>query len=233
MDIKTLTPDDLHLVVAHIPQDVRKLMTTFPLILGGGFIRSIIAGEEVQDIDLFGGNIDYLNSHADQLTRSRESDNTRKHHTPNAITVVSLGRMTVQFITRWLFDDPVILMQSFDFSVCRAAIMYREGKWTSCIDPDFYSDLAARRLVYRYPQRDEDAGGSMLRVRKFLMRGYNIQPHSLAGVIARLTSSIVARGGEVQYAEDIEKRLVEVDPVLLIDGVDLVDEHSLDKLKGE
>jgi hypothetical protein len=226
VNIVALTDTDLKLVISRIPKDVCSIMMRYPIIMGGGFIRSVIAGEEVQDIDIFGDNSDVLNDCADRLVSSRRNIGSRKHHTPNAITVVSVGRMPVQFITRWLYNDPVTLMGSFDFTVCRATLAFRSGKWISCVDQDFYSDLAASRLVYRYPQREEDAGGSILRVRKFLSRGYNIQPPSLAGVIARLTGSIVIGGGEEGYAKAIEKRLVEVDPILIVDGLDVTDEHK-------
>lgn len=225
VNVGVLTDTDLRLVVSRIPNDIRSIMMRYPVIMGGGFIRSVIAGEEVQDIDLFGGNKDTLNDCADKLVSSRGAE-SRKHHTPNAITVVSMGRMPVQFITRWLYNSPIALMESFDFTVCRATLEFRDSKWVSYIDPDFYHDLASRRLVYRYPQREEDAGGSILRVRKFLSRGYSIQPPSLAGVIARLTGSIVVGGGEEEYAKAIEKRLVEVDPILIVDGVDVTDEHK-------
>ena len=68
----------------------------------------------------------------------------------------------------------------------------------------------------------------MLRVRKFLKRGYSIQAGSLAGVIARLVSSLDFRGGydEKDAAKVITGLLREVDPLRIVDGVELVDEHQ-------
>jgi hypothetical protein len=76
----------------------------------------------------------------------------------------------------------------------------------------------------------EDAGGSMLRVRKFLQRGYSIQSVSLAGVISRLVGKLDLQNksyGEKEIARIITGLLREVDPLTVVDGVELVDEHEV------
>jgi hypothetical protein len=45
-------------------------------------------------------------------------------------------------------------------------------------------------LVYLQPIRNEDAGGSMLRVLKFYQRGYRIPIDSLGQVISRLMTGV-------------------------------------------
>jgi len=139
--------------------------------------------------------------------------------------------MPVQFITRWLYTDPIQLLGEFDFTVAQAVVWHRDGKWHSLVGDDFYADLAARRLVYTSPHRAEDAGGSILRVRKFLTAGYTIQAGSLAGVIARLCQG-VDQIRNLGIDEDYLKRLLtallrEVDPLTVVDGIDLVDEHEV------
>ena len=52
------------------------------------------------------------------------------------------------------------------------------GEYVGLCNIRFYPDLAARRLVYTSPLRNEDAGGSILRVLKFYQRGYRI-PHGM------------------------------------------------------
>ncbi len=49
-----LQPNDLHFVLARLPKDVHRLLTSHPgrMYLAGGFIRAVIAGETVNDIDL-------------------------------------------------------------------------------------------------------------------------------------------------------------------------------------
>ena len=102
----------------------------------------------------------------------------------------------------------------------------------------FYPDLAAHRLVYTFPKREEAVGGSILRVRKFLQRGYNIQAWSLAGVISRLLiavekDSILAKNGEQGLTKVITGLLREVDPLVVVDGVEAVDEHEIRELEEE
>jgi len=248
-----LTKSDLQFVMSRCPRDIRSLLKEHAgkVCLAGGFIRATIAGEKVSDIDLFGESVEQLLSVSKDLTLKRKG---RYFKTKNAITVLAPPRIPVQFITRWLFNDPVKVMQSFDFTVCQAVIWAEKEpvldlpleevganeayivKFKSAISDNFYVDLAARRLVYTSPVRDEDAGGSMMRVLKFMKRGYIIQAPSLAGVIARITvkvkdSDIPPEKAEYT-AEAWNKKIItgllrEVDPMTVIDGVDFVDEHEV------
>lgn len=228
-----LTQVDLTRVVSHIPRDVRELVKNRGLMIGGGFIRSIVSREEVHDIDIFGPTAEALHRVASELMDIMRNGNkglTKKHVTPNAVTVVSMGRVTVQFITRWLYMNMSDLASSFDFTICKAVIRFSNvsSQWESVVDPNFYPDLAAKRLVYTFPQRNEDAGGSMLRAIKFIKRGYHIPLDSLAGVMARLMGSIAVSKDwtEKQMADAVEKRLVEVDPQFTLDGTDVIHRHD-------
>jgi len=233
MELRT---QDLQHVVSRLPKDVTKLIKERSLFLGGGFVRATIAGEKPADIDLFGATKDQLEASARALADSRHG--ARVHSSKNAFTVLSGSRMPVQMISRWLYTAPTDLMDSFDFTVAQAIIWYSKneegegGQWLSCCHNDFYPDLAARRLVYCSPIRNEDAGGSILRVRKFLTRGYNIQAPALAAVIARLVSKIDIGDPTTLRDEPYMTKIVcgllrEVDPLVAVDGIDLIDEHEL------
>jgi len=222
-----LTHRDLQFVVSRLPRDVRDMVRSNGLYVGGGYIRETIAGGKVNDIDLFGRADSDLDTCANYLAVSREG---RTHKTDNAITVLAPPRIPAQFITRWKYDDPVALMDSLDFTVCQAIVWFdaENNRWTSVVHAEFYSDLAARRLVYTFPVREEDAGGSILRIRKFLQRGYNIQAESLGGVISRLVDGMRESGmthNEKDRALVIAGLLREVDPLVVIDGIDPIDEH--------
>lgn len=222
-----LTKSDLHFVLTRLPKDVRVLAEKHGLFVGGGFIREVIAGNKPNDIDLFGPSKTVLHCAATELEKAREA---RKFATGNAITLVCAPRIPVQFITRWLFHTLDEVVNSFDFTVCQAAIGYIDGRWASAISRDFYPDLAARRLVYTRPVRDEAPGGSLMRVRKFLARGYSIQAGSLASVVAQLISKVepskLATGGNAGLAQVLTGLLREVDPLLVIDGVEAVEDHE-------
>jgi hypothetical protein len=217
-----LTRTDLGFVVSRIPKDIRELVQNYPsLNIAGGFIRATIAREKVSDIDLFGPDKSTLKMAAQELALTRKG---RTYETKNAITVLAYPRKPAQFITRWCFDSTEKLIESFDYTIAQAAIgMQIDGEtgkhvWYGLCSDEFYPDLAARRLVYTAPRRAEDAGGSMMRLRKFLQRGYTIQAPSMAAVIARLMSGInlerlhnIADGDEKEVGRMICNLLREID----------------------
>lgn len=231
-----LNKDDLRSVVLHLPKDIRSILTKHPgkVFVGGGFIRAIVGQEKVSDIDMFGGDLVELGMIAGKLVADRSNEGKcRSHKTKNAITILTENRLPVQFITRWLFNNPAELTSSFDFTVCQAVIYYHNGEYHSRTNENFYADLAAKRLRYTYPQREEEAGGSMLRVIKYVKRGYSISPESLGGVMARVSMSIVKHPAfyaaittEKEMSELTQAKLREVDPLLVIDGLDIVDDHE-------
>lgn len=227
-----LSPAHLRYVVQRVPKDVRELLTARygRLYLGGGFIRETVAGNVPVDIDMFAES-DALAELAAEILKDGRGEGTRLHKTKNAITVLTPNRLPVQIIKRWTFDNAYDLVRSFDFTVCQAAI-WRAGNrsnsaWQSATSDRFYPDLASRSLVYTSPVREEEAGGSLLRVLKFLKRGYNIQVTSLGDVLGRLYESVDAeklRDG-LPAAAVLDGLLREVDPLLVIDGFDVEDDH--------
>ena len=225
-----LTREDLHLTVLHIPKDVQKEMmkTKQQLFVGGGFVRAAISGEDISDIDMFGKSKESLQAISDRLYSLREG--SRKLTTDNAITVLTHPRKPLQFITRWLFSKPKDLIDSFDFTVCQAVVWYSSGKWRSMISDRFYSDLAAKRLIYTSPVRDEEAGGSMLRMRKYISRGYNIQPESMGRILARLVVGIKKYSVDIHDEKAVgyvlSGMLREVDPLMIVDGCELIADHE-------
>jgi hypothetical protein len=251
----TLTPSDLNFILTRCPKDILKLLkdNAGELFLAGGFIRSTIAGDKVSDIDLFGTSAEKLLQIAKDLTLERKG---RFFKTDNAITVLAPPRIPAQFITRWVFSSGCyeaiaeMLIKSFDFTICQAVIWAEEivfdtpeekGKkkyvFHSRCSSHFYSDLAAKRLVYTFPQREEEAGGSFMRVIKFVKKGFNVQAPTLAGVTARIVSKLYLEK-DMTYRHDgtIDEKWVaqvmvgllrQVDPLTIVDGVDFVDEHEV------
>jgi len=249
--IAELSHTDLGNVIRRLPKDIMTLLKEQRYILAGGFIRDVIAGMPVSDIDLF--NADKEKMYADGRLFATHRGDARVHVTNNAMTVLAPPRLPVQFITRWLFSDPVKCMKSFDFTVCRAAIWYvpesavesiqviqngghgfslkgKDGEvvwpgWHSVCDPRFYEDLAARRLTYTCPVREEEAGGSIMRACKFLKRGYAMSPETLAQLIDRLMTAYVPNS--MPRVQVLSGLLREVDPLSVIDGLEILDEHAV------
>lgn len=226
--MSTLTKEDVHFCLTRVPKDVRALLQAHPVVLAGGFIRETIAGGRVNDLDLFGYSKEALRSVAVELALSRKG---RLHETENAYTVLAPPRSPVQFVTRWLVSDPAEYINNFDFTVCQAAIWWDAGEWHSAASPYFYPDLAARRLTYTHPKREEEPGGSMLRVRKFISRGYDIQVQSLAAVMSRVFCAVdvnrINASDEREVARIVHGLLRDVDPNVIIDGFDMPDSEII------
>lgn len=236
-----LYPEDIQRIVRSLPKDVVRLLKDNPgrLFLAGGFIRARIAGEQVSDIDLWGADVGQLSQMAELFAAKRS---VRAMATDNAYTILTEGRTPVQFITRWTFDSPELCCESFDFTIASAAVWF-DGGFKSYCGERFYRDLASKTLTYCNPVRNEDAGGSIMRVQKFLHKGYHISPGNLAKVIARLAMGVrfIAEGtrGEstVEREEWLGQLLLgllrEVDPLIVVDGVELEDEVLQQELQDQ
>ena len=171
-------------------------------------------------MDLFCPTADFSLEVAKELAKG-----TKIHTTGNAHTVARKRGISIQFIHRWSYEVVSDLLESFDFTIACGAFWFYDG-WRSLCHDRFYQDLAARRLIYQAPKRNEDAGGSMLRVLKFYQRGYRIPLDSLGAVVARLDKGVdrerlngLVCGGDAENREKAYARVVtgllrEVDPAI-------------------
>lgn len=224
--MKSLEIMDLNACVRRLPKKLKKMMMKHgsTVVVAGGFARSVITNEFISDVDVFAGNRDQSKIFATEL----QGDN-KFHTTDNAFTITNI-KPKVQFIFRWFYSRPEDVLTSFDFTICQAAFWFDTdiNKWKSICGDNFYRDLAAKRLVYLSPVRNEDAGGSMLRVLKFYQKGYRIPLDSLGAVISRLVSGVdeerieshAAIQGiteEERMADILTGLLYEVDPNAFID----------------
>jgi hypothetical protein len=206
-----LIKEDLNWCLRRLPKVVMDILKENPgtVFVSGGFVRSCVSGEEVNDIDIFSSS----EQSAELLARRISDENHHLIKTENAFTVLGY-KYTLQFIFRWSFKTPSECIESFDFTIAKAAI-WDDGKaYQSLIDERFYIDLAAKRLVYCCPQRNEDAGGSMLRLFKFYQRGYRAPLSTMGAVIARLIQKLENRG---EWTEDNNAKIItgllrDVDP---------------------
>lgn len=231
-----LSREDLRWALRRTPEAVLKVLEEEAgrLFVGGGFLRACVANEPASDVDLFAPNPDAAKAAAYAVAEKlREGGATvRVWRSDNAHTVRG-GPLPIQVIHRWTYDTPEQLMASFDFTVAMAGFWWdaqavetvrpmdhrgvvsttHTPGWRSICDPRFYADLAAKRLRYTSPVRNEDAGGSMLRVLKFYQRGYRIPLDSLGAVVARLVQGVREYGqSEEDFAKVVTGLLREVDP---------------------
>ncbi len=195
-----LQPEDLRWCVSRLPERVQQLTRRYQLFIAGGFIRSCITGDPVADIDVFGGNKYESRGLAEQFGDLHETQFTY---------TVREGGVPVQFIHKWQFTSAARCIERFDFTIARAAIYYDDG-WQSLCDDAFYSDLAAKRLVYT---GNGEPGSSLLRVLKFTKRGYRIAPESLAALVSRMMDAV--RPSSMSQLQALTALIREVDPLSL------------------
>jgi len=219
MNLQPLNRQDLQWCLQRAPKKVLELLKKYPnkSCVAGGFIRSCVANETINDIDIFAQDKATARAMADWLAVNPGGDLRAVYTTDNAYTVRGFF-ITPQIVHRWTFEDVVDVMSSFDFTIARAMFFWcaRIGQWVGYCDPRFYADLAAKRLVYCSPVRNEDAGGSMLRVLKFYQRGYRIPLDSLGAVMARMCSGCKNEDflSEEKLGLKLTDLLREVDPAI-------------------
>lgn len=179
---------DVLRITRRLDERVINVLKAYPneIFLTGGFIRAIVAGEPPNDVDLIVKDIHVAGVAAGQL----QGDSKRPViKTDNAYTLPKY-RPVVQVIHRWTYDNPKACLAEFDFTIACAALWWDGSAWRSLCHDNFYSDLAAKRLVYLAPQRHEDAGGSMLRLLKFYRRGYTAPLTTVAAVMTRTFAGV-------------------------------------------
>lgn len=232
--MEKLDRQDLKWAIKRLPTDLKAIMLDdewkSKVFVGGGFIRSIVSGEEINDVDIFVPSKEIGELLAYKLAETKEDVYTTK----NAFTIKAKP-LTLQIIHRWTFESAETIAKSFDFTVCSAVIYVdpTSGNWESYIDKRFYIDLSAKRLVYMNPERNEDAGGSMLRVLKYYRKGYRIPLDSLGDVITRLMRGVKFEEMPPTDSPDFEQRLSKVITSLLVEVDPNIDPEHLSHLPTE
>lgn len=156
-------------------------------VLAGGFLRSVLNYEPVKDIDIF------VDGDATTAKRAAYYLGVAKVLTiDNAVTVDAFD-VPVQFIYRIKFNSPEALLDTFDFSLARAAVWSDGFAWTSTCDDTYYSDLMARRLRFHKPTDPAvaiDSVTAVARALKFARFGYTIDDDHLAELLVMASNQI-------------------------------------------
>lgn len=218
-----LMQNDVSYILVQMPKPLRDMLDDSggTLWVGGGCIRALVAGERLSDWDVFGTNAKDLQDAALRLHAAIPG--CRFITTRNAYTLARPGKSAIQFIHRWVTPTPEEMMDIFDFTIAQASVVKVGPKWLGICSPRFYADLAGRRLIYTSPAREEEPGGSMVRARKFMRRGYDIPLESLGALCSRLVSGVRDGADFWTRSEEHRTRLLtallrEVDPLTVIDG---------------
>lgn len=188
-----LLSDFTDIIVKALPPEVRDLLMDCGehLCVAGGFCRDILAGRDPKDIDVFGVSKRVMDDTID--TFGWENTWNRKQ-TANAVTFEPFfpkdGEIPVQFVTRVYYESHEDLINSFDFSVCQIGVYFDGKQWIGLCSEQCWKDIPLQKATYMDPDRDEDPGGSLLRMVKFAGKGYKIGETDVANVVGRFYSNL-------------------------------------------
>lgn len=181
---------DVSKIVRLLPNEVRKEMLKGRCVLAGGFIRDAIAGNEINDIDLF----PLYPAPVRNLTQAIANDIAFPYEPEPSSWAYNIKGFAypVQVIRHGRPQDAQQVLDSFDYAMCKAAIWYQPtpaaAGWKSLCHELFYQDVAAKRLTY-CGSESEVLGSSLNRMLKFYGKGYTATNASIAAVIARAATS--------------------------------------------
>lgn len=204
-----LPNDFTEMIVRCLPPEVKEILMEFGsrLIVAGGFCRDVMTGREAKDIDIFGVDKNTVNDAIESFTWH---DATRgRKQTANSVTFEEYfpldGSYPVQFITRTYYTHHQDLIESFDFSVCQIGVYWSLDHWEGICTDLFWRDIFSETATYTDPTRDEDPGGSLLRMFRFARRGYKITENDIANVTGRFVSTMT--GEPKQEAQEKVKKV--------------------------
>lgn len=174
----TLSKNDAGRVLDLVPGEIIRAMQDreSALFLAGGCIRAVLNKEPINDFDLFTDTAEM----AATIARNLDSNGMK---TKSAYTIKKFNP-AVQIIHRQFFRSPEEVINSFDFTICRAVIWWEEGDWYSLADERFAPDVKEKVLRYCEPGNNR-APDSLVRAFKFSEKGYHLLPSSLAKLVIR------------------------------------------------
>ena len=82
------------------------------------------------------------------------------------------------------FVSPSDTVSYFDFTVCQAGVSY-DGDWRGVVAPEFYRDLAAKRLVLA---RGDTPVSTFNRVLRYVGRGYRLDHMSKVELLLKINA---------------------------------------------
>lgn len=207
-------------IVAKLPEDVKRLLMHFGsgLCVAGGFCRDAFIGEEPKDVDIFAVDANLLAEALLWFKTEAKEYQLEKQKTNSVNFVANMDDEQtgfrevppVQFINRVFYPMHGELIKSFDWSVCQIAVYYIiDDGWKGICTKAFGEDIQSGTLHYTAPERDEDPGGSVLRMMRFTQRGWKPTEESIARCLGRFQSRVAdeipfVRGSEDDYTEAIK-----------------------------
>jgi len=171
--------------------------------LAGGACTSAFSRTKINDLDIFFRTQDDLSKALSEFTANKDAK--LKYSTDNAVSYRVNGKK-VQLIKKQGFvGTPEEVIPHFDFTVAMCAFVPDKNEFH--YDDKFMEHLAARTLVYNPDSKNPLS--TMVRVKKFIARGYSISGVELVKLGLAINNISI-----VTY-KDLKEQLEGIDTVLL------------------
>lgn len=167
-------------VIGALGEEMYSALSEAEAIIAGGAILSVFTHQPINDIDVYFKDKKSL---ADAFVKvTKEWGTVYLGHTDKSITLKDRETETiVQFIYFDYFKDAEAVFESFDFTVCMAAIeLSEETNDVLTLGKDFLSDVASRTLHFNAGTKFPYV--SLVRTRKYVDRGYKIGKGNLLAI---------------------------------------------------
>lgn len=193
-----------------IPKGIIDLLEESNAVIAGGAITSVFSRNRISDYDIFFRSSEDRKKITNKLI-SRDYEVV--FETPVALTFRIHG-LLFQVIFK-VTGEPEQIINGFDFTVCAGAYDFKSDKFI--LHDDFLRDLAQRKLYYigsAYPI------ASMVRVRKFLNKGFDIPGTEI------IKLSLDIHNLKIETMQDLKDQLYGIDAVILSEFLEKIEGNS-------
>lgn len=174
--------DPLQRLIFPIPDFLLKILREGEGFLAGGALNSVFTSRPIRDYDIWFPRKEALEGAKARLDSYLKGQGCEPQWrtTPHTKTLL-LDGTEYQWISD-RFDSPERILASFDLTVCMCGYCLKDEQLVE--GPLFWEDLHQRRL--RYNPESPNPWGSLLRLPKYLLRGYWIGGSDLKSLLSRL-----------------------------------------------
>lgn len=181
---------------------VTSWLKTQKAILAGGTICSVFTDRQVNDLDFYFKDYETClkarDFFVDVLNYKQVS------MTDNAITLIRRNRnvyQTIQIITRFVSEDPAVILAKFDFTIVQGAYCFSDDKFH--LGHRFLLDNTERRLVYS--NQSEYPICALIRTKKYVERGYKLTNGAAVAI------ALAVHRLKIETYRDLKEQLLGID----------------------
>lgn len=197
---------DLKRIVYSLPEKIIDILKHNPgdAVIAGGYVRAMVQGEHVHDIDIF--------VHGEKDAKEILDDVNLGYEKKEKLLQIDDKKITVETQVSWHYPykHPHEILEQFDYTVAKGAVWFEAGDketeagFKSICHERFYRDLARKMLVKDVDDRPEGLE-SIPRLLKYTGYGYSVEPATLAQIVTETCLSLNLDNG----FEGVKKQLEE------------------------